>query len=311
MKRVIFALILFPIALMAQSLGKYLSNDEVPRSFKERYFSKGEHNFFPLHVGDLWQYMYYDHDSDTLKYFEHKIINDTLVNNIRYFKMEGPYYSYHYRTDEEGVLRVLDTYDYDNDEIRDEEFLGDSLEVPPETMYYSYFYVLHIVRDTLWYIIDNDTLFTRMVFTMGGEYFYTDRIGLTMIWPEQSEPIYLTGAIINGVTHGTIVGVEDETDASKPQDFELLQNYPNPFNPTTNITYVIARSGATRQSAALSVQLKVYDALGREVATLVNAKQAPGKYSVQFNAAELPSGVYFYTLRAGNFVQTRKMILMK
>ncbi len=340
MKRMLFALILFSIPLLAQSLGKYLSNDEVPRSFKERYFSKGEHNFFPLHVGDLWQYVYYDHSDDTLKYFEHKIVKDTLVNNIRYFKMEGPYYSYYYRTDEEGVLRVLDTYDYDNDEIRDEEFLGDSLEVPPETMYYSYFYVVHIVRDTLWYLIDNDTLFTRMVFTMGGEHFYTDKIGLTMIWPEQSEPIYLTGAIINGVMHGTIVDVEDETDASKPQDFELSQNYPNPFNPTTTITYVIAnpdgigvkqstgnpanannstvrlgRSRASLRSArndgVVNVSLKVYDALGREVATLVNAKQAPGKYSVQFNAAELPSGVYFYTLRAGSFVQTRKMVLMK
>ncbi len=98
-------------------------------------------------------------------------------------------------------------------------------------------------------------------------------------------------------------------------EFELSQNYPNPFNPTTNITYVIpsviARSEATRQSTELSVQLKVYDALGREVATLVNAKQTPGKYSVQFNASNLSSGVYFYTLRAGNFVQTKKMILMK
>ncbi len=94
-------------------------------------------------------------------------------------------------------------------------------------------------------------------------------------------------------------------------NFELLQNYPNPFNPSTNITYIIARSGATRQSIAIPVQLKIYDALGREVATLVNAKQAPGKYSVQFNASKLSSGIYFYTLSADNFVQTRKMILMK
>ncbi len=163
----------------------------------------------------------------------------------------------------------------------------------------------------MWYLIDDDTLFTRMVFTMGGEHFYTDKIGLTMIWPEQSEPIYLTRAIINGVTHGTIVDVEDETYEFKPQDFELSQNYPNPFNPTTNINYVIARSEATQQSAELLVQLKVYDALGREVTTLVNAKQAPGKYSVQFNASNLPSGVYFYTLRANGFVQTRKMVLIK
>ncbi len=120
-----------------------------------------------------------------------------------------------------------------------------------------------------------------------------------------------------------------------PLRFSLEQNYPNPFNPTTNITYVIARSEATRQSTGRSanaynstdcfthdcvgvrndgivhVSLKIYDALGREVATLVNKKQTPGKYSVQFNASNLPSGIYFYTLRAGGFVQTKKMILMK
>ena len=135
-----------------------------------------------------------------------------------------------------------------------------------------------------------------------------------------------------------------EVEIAPPSKFELLQNYPNPFNPTTNITYVIASEATqlrlgrttefsantnnltdchvnsnklefTRNDGAIPVTLKVYDALGREVATLVNKKQMPGKYSVQFNAASafggLPSGVYLYVLRAGNFVQTRKMILIK
>ena len=98
---------------------------------------------------------------------------------------------------------------------------------------------------------------------------------------------------------------------SSPEKFELSQNYPNPFNPSTNITYVIAGNEATRKSKEMLVQLKVYDILGREVATLVNKKQKPGKYSVQFNGRNFASGVYFYTLQAGDFVQTRKMILMK
>ena len=130
-----------------------------------------------------------------------------------------------------------------------------------------------------------------------------------------------------------------------PTEFSLNQNYPNPFNPTTTITYVIARSGATkirlgrttgnsaltnnsidchvnsnkleftRNDGIIHVSLKVYDALGREVATLVNEEQTPGKYAVQFNANSaaggLPSGIYFYTLRAGNFGSTKKMILLK
>ncbi len=111
------------------------------------------------------------------------------------------------------------------------------------------------------------------------------------------------------------VGVEENTTA--PIKFTLYQNYPNPFNPTTTIKYsipsVIARSEATKQSHdfAANVQLNVYNILGEEVATLVNKKQAPGEYSVQFDASNLPSGVYFYTLRVGDFVATKKMILLK
>ncbi len=113
-----------------------------------------------------------------------------------------------------------------------------------------------------------------------------------------------------------VVGIGND-DNSIPDKFMLAQNYPNPFNPSTIIKYsipsVIARrSGATtRQSPELSVQLNVYDILGRKVATLVNKKQAPGNYTVQFDASKLSSGIYFYTLRAGEFTATKKMILMK
>ncbi len=112
-----------------------------------------------------------------------------------------------------------------------------------------------------------------------------------------------------------------------PTKFELSQNYPNPFskesggNPTTTIKYsipntsVIARSGeaSTWQSpeSSVNVTLTVYDILGRKVATLVNENKVPGNYSVQFNAGNLPSGVYFYQLQAGSLVATKKMILMK
>jgi len=98
-----------------------------------------------------------------------------------------------------------------------------------------------------------------------------------------------------------------------PREFKLYQNYPNPFNPTTIIKYsipdVIARSGATRQS--VDVSLNIYDILGREVAALVNEKQSPGNYSVEFNAGNLPSGVYLYRLTAWEFSQTKKMALVK
>jgi hypothetical protein len=90
--------------------------------------------------------------------------------------------------------------------------------------------------------------------------------------------------------------------------FSLSQNYPNPFNPSTTINYTIASGQLAGNNL---VTLKIYDILGREVKTLVNEKQSAGSYSVSFNADKLASGIYFYTLRAGNFVQTKKMILLK
>ncbi|MFQ3598898.1 MAG: family 16 glycosylhydrolase [Chloroherpetonaceae bacterium] len=91
----------------------------------------------------------------------------------------------------------------------------------------------------------------------------------------------------------------------KPSQFTLEQNYPNPFNPTTVINYELATQS--------NVKLEVFDMLGRSVATLVNARQSEGKYSVNFNSEQfnLATGIYFYRLTAGSFSQTRKMILTK
>ncbi len=105
-------------------------------------------------------------------------------------------------------------------------------------------------------------------------------------------------------TYSDVVEVENDI----PTKFVLSQNYPNPFNPTTTISYAIP-SVETRH--ALSVQLIVYDLLGRKVATLVNEKQTPGNYSVEFDASKLSSGIYYYTLRAGDFTATKKMILLR
>jgi hypothetical protein len=97
----------------------------------------------------------------------------------------------------------------------------------------------------------------------------------------------------------TVVKI-DEKNNEIPSRFDLFQNYPNPFNPTTVITYQIPVGGA--------VSLKVFDLLGKEIATLVNEIKGPGIYNVEFNAAGLSSGIYFYQFRVGNFIQTKKMI---
>ena len=93
------------------------------------------------------------------------------------------------------------------------------------------------------------------------------------------------------------------SEAHNPKTFSLLQNFPNPFNPATKISYTLAK--------ASNVTLKVFDILGRQIATLVNGKNEPGEHSISWNALNVPSGVYFYRIVAGDFVQTQKMILMK
>ena len=108
----------------------------------------------------------------------------------------------------------------------------------------------------------------------------------------------------------SLSGVKKEI--SPAPSFRLSQNYPNPFNPTTTISYSIpAPSAMAGKQSAVNVTLTVYNALGQKVATLVKKAQAPGNYTVQFDASGLPSGIYFYTLHAGNSIATKKMILMK
>jgi hypothetical protein len=94
-----------------------------------------------------------------------------------------------------------------------------------------------------------------------------------------------------------------ETERGIPVSFALGQNYPNPFNPVTTITYALPKS--------VHVQLSIYDVLGREVTTLVNGMEEAGFKSVRFDGSRCASGFYFYRIQAGDFVQTRKLLLIK
>ncbi len=100
-----------------------------------------------------------------------------------------------------------------------------------------------------------------------------------------------------------VTAIKDSGGGNRISDFRLLQNYPNPFNPSTAIRFTLPKRE--------SVSLKVYDVLGRKVATLLNGQLPAGDHRVKFDGQNLPSGVYFYRLRAGNFVKTRKMLLLR
>jgi len=105
---------------------------------------------------------------------------------------------------------------------------------------------------------------------------------------------------INFTANASITSIHDIT---APAGFCLLQNYPNPFNPSTLINYSVAKAG--------QVTLKLYNIIGKEVASLVNEYKEPGNYYYELNGKDLTSGVYLYKFNSGNFVSVKKMILMK
>jgi hypothetical protein len=96
-----------------------------------------------------------------------------------------------------------------------------------------------------------------------------------------------------------------------PDEFILIQNYPNPFNPTTTIKFSIPNVETLHATSLQHITLKIYDMLGREVATLVNEEKAPGNYEVTFNGTGLTSGIYFYRLQSRSFGETKKFVLLK
>ncbi len=100
-----------------------------------------------------------------------------------------------------------------------------------------------------------------------------------------------------------ITGIRNLPEETVPNEFELMQNYPNPFNPTTTIEFTIPKHAL--------VNIKIYNVLGKEISTLVNEEFKAGAYQIQLNAKSLSSGLYFYRISAGSFMQTRKLLVVK
>jgi hypothetical protein len=115
----------------------------------------------------------------------------------------------------------------------------------------------------------------------------------------------LLGCVINGVLYGDtsmLLGI-NMISSEIPLTYSLYQNYPNPFNPVTNIKFDLPKSGY--------VEIKIFDIQGREIAQLVNQQMQPGVYSVNWDASNYPSGVYFYKIEAGDYKESKRMVLIK
>ena len=123
--------------------------------------------------------------------------------------------------------------------------------------------------------------------------------------PVEASPILIEDDLVSGIDFHIepIVSITEESVDTKPMSFDLSYNFPNPFNPTTTIEYTLPQSG--------DVSLIVFNLLGQEVTRLVSQNQEVGNHKVTWNASNFASGIYFYRLQAGDFVKTRKMVLLK
>ena len=145
--------------------------------------------------------------------------------------------------------------------------------------------------------------------TNGGENWSSQQSGTTNILNsvyfinQDTGWIVGSGGIILKTTNGGITFIEEEQIYETTTEFLLSQNYPNPFNPATKIKYSIPQSS--------QVIIKVYDILGSLIETLVNEEKPAGTFELTWNASNLPSGVYFYQLKTGEFINIKKMILLK
>jgi len=160
---------------------------------------------------------------------------------------------------------------------------------------------------------NGDTLWTETIGKNGGEDRAYDLLNIS-----QSEYI-IAGSTFDAVNLGEAtltvvnddsapVGVKDEEN--NISGYHLADAYPNPFNPSATIEYSVGNITAGAPGNQMTT-LKIYDVLGNEVAVLVNRVQSPGQYKIKFNAGGLASGLYFYRLQSGNFVQTKKLVLLK
>jgi len=285
-------------------------------------------NYYPLSVGNKWVYTQEVHEvwsSEVIySYILREVIGDSMMTNNQRYKKVKEYDAYidnefifYERVDSTTALvyryaedSVQTNYEYLLDDLLSE--IGDTIitfrlahygEGPSPEVIHS---ENNIFND--FGLTRSRKVYSELYFSGSTRYSLTEEIGLDSLVIDlldvYTSYVDLKGCIIDGIVYGdtTVVSVEDET-LNLPTEFSLSQNYPNPFNPSTKIQYALS----SKQYAIL----KVYDILGNEVATLVDEEKPAGEYEVKFDRRGISSGLYFYQLRAGSFVQTKKMILLK
>jgi hypothetical protein len=292
--------------------------------------------FLPLKTGNIWVYHCYAFNINPpcycSRYYRIKIVGTNVINGKTYFQSQLSSISQSCSSNNcgEGLLPFDSLFRVDTLSGKILRYAAGSgcLNTPNEILLDSLKAHLY---DTIWiycqpplqwntYVCSDTSIinifglsiqsrgYSMIGFEGGWSRKYVKGIGLSnssgsALWCNSQTS--LLGCVIDGIVYGDtsfIVGINQISD-KLPDIYSIYQNYPNPFNPATKIKFQIAKLGG--------VQLKIYDILGREVATLVNEKLQPGTYEVEFDGSNYPSGVYFYKLETENFSQTKKLVLLK
>lgn len=261
-------------------------------------------NVAPLELGNIWVY-------DLNSNLSRTTVVDTSVyfDSAAYYKMfyEDNYgtinfYTYS-RLKDDGFYVLFDEFDStETPYYKKNAVIGDTWTIYP---------YVYTIEDTFVANVFGEQTTVKFLAIDSGllliyEY-WTEKFGKlsSSQFPNPWLMENLLGCVIDGVAYGDtsfiIISVEDDREI--PNNFYLAQNYPNPFNPTTKIRFRIAELGF--------VSLKIYDVLGNELATLINKEMPTGEYEVEFNAENLSSGIHFYSLRAGDKLITKKMVLLR
>jgi hypothetical protein len=269
-------------------------------------------DFFPVHAGDKWQYRDAAYNDIVFRRFIDSVTTDSNKNTIVWTQAGHgmDLYSQQLKIDSSfNVFNLNSQWNYLQYKLNADS--GDSwiggvgkpntLDTTIITMLYNAYGVISgkLVKIKVYDIV----LHESFGFDLSLERDYlAEGFGLVRMDVEPGAVYMLSGAIINQIHYGEPI-LKVEENVIQENQFILSQNYPNPFNPTTTIHFLIPHPE--------HVILKVYDLLGREMATLVNEELDAGEHSVQLNANQLPSGVYIYRLTAGSFMEEKRMLLIK
>jgi len=324
--------------IIADSLSQYFG---ITYNYYYSFTHLSWNNQYREYVGIITKYPVIDKGYKSLPQgtFPRKVVwdyIDTPIGKINFFSTHLSYSNESYRNQQvDSIIPYITEQENNNDGVAS-ILVGDFNAIPTDTpikkltsngtdsFYYDTYHKIYPYGDP-GYTVQSDAPSRRIdyIFLKNNTQLKIENSYVTMKEPFLDSKYCSDHLGVITILKGNTVGVKGPS--KNIMDFTLEQNYPNPFNPSTTIKYEIpdqsqpdgsqARNDKTAVTLSgveeSNVTLKVYDILGREVATLVNSEQMPGSYSVVFNASGLTSGLYFYKLSSGGFISTKKMILIK